>query len=101
MINNAGFYSGFGWLTLGRIFGVGTRFGVYEILTAFYKGIVIYYFFYFTAFFLMDICVNFFLSSLWFRLHLCCVPIIVVEFDDNKNLIDFIVIGYHIWVLSH
>lgn len=33
----SGFYSGFGWLTLGRIFGVGTRFGVYEILTAFYK----------------------------------------------------------------
>lgn len=47
MINNVGLYSGFGWLTLGRIFGVGTRFGVYEILTAFYKGI---FFFYFIAF---------------------------------------------------
>lgn len=36
---NAGLYSGLGWLTLGRISGVGARFGVYEILTAFYKGI--------------------------------------------------------------
>lgn len=35
---NAGLYSGLGWLTLGRISGVGARFGVYEILTAFYKG---------------------------------------------------------------
>ncbi|KAK4254313.1 hypothetical protein QN277_009713 [Acacia crassicarpa] len=34
---NAGLYSGFGWLALGRILGLGTRFGVYEILTAFYK----------------------------------------------------------------
>ncbi|KAJ0030319.1 hypothetical protein Pint_14057 [Pistacia integerrima] len=33
----SGLYSGFGWLTFGRIFGLGTRFGVYEILTAFYK----------------------------------------------------------------
>ncbi|KAE9445890.1 hypothetical protein C3L33_22209, partial [Rhododendron williamsianum] len=35
---SSGLYSGFGWLTLGRILGVGGRFGTYEILTAFYKG---------------------------------------------------------------
>ncbi|KAI8554951.1 hypothetical protein RHMOL_Rhmol05G0135900 [Rhododendron molle] len=35
---SSGLYSGFGWLTLGRILGVGSRFGAYEILTAFYKG---------------------------------------------------------------
>ncbi|XP_052179527.1 mitochondrial arginine transporter BAC2 [Diospyros lotus] len=34
---NSGIYSGLGWLMLGRIFGVGARFGTYEILTAFYK----------------------------------------------------------------
>ncbi|KAF7144368.1 hypothetical protein RHSIM_Rhsim05G0111400 [Rhododendron simsii] len=34
---SSGLYSGFGWLTLGRILGVGGRFGTYEILTAFYK----------------------------------------------------------------
>ncbi|KAH7844750.1 hypothetical protein Vadar_031312 [Vaccinium darrowii] len=34
---NSGLYSGFGWLTMGRIFGFGARFGTYEILTAFYK----------------------------------------------------------------
>ncbi|KAK7260327.1 hypothetical protein RIF29_26288 [Crotalaria pallida] len=34
---NSGLFNGFGWLALGRIFGVGARFGVYEILTAFYK----------------------------------------------------------------
>ncbi|KAK8472425.1 hypothetical protein PHAVU_002G206200 [Phaseolus vulgaris] len=34
---NAGLYSGFGWLAVGRTFGLGARFGVYEILTAFYK----------------------------------------------------------------
>ncbi|KAM7474680.1 hypothetical protein LguiB_021923 [Lonicera macranthoides] len=34
---NSGLYSGFGWLALGRTFGVGARFGTYEILTAFYK----------------------------------------------------------------
>ncbi|XP_059442609.1 probable S-adenosylmethionine carrier 2, chloroplastic [Corylus avellana] len=34
---NSGLYSGFGWLALGRVFGVGARFGIYEILTAFYK----------------------------------------------------------------
>ncbi|KAJ8755599.1 hypothetical protein K2173_022194 [Erythroxylum novogranatense] len=33
----SGLYSGFGWFTSGRILGVGARFGVYEILTAFYK----------------------------------------------------------------
>ncbi|KAF2587644.1 hypothetical protein F2Q70_00035485 [Brassica cretica] len=33
----SGLYSGLGWLTLGRISGIGARFGVYEILTAFYK----------------------------------------------------------------
>ncbi|KAI9157178.1 hypothetical protein LWI28_018037 [Acer negundo] len=32
-----GLYNGLGWLTVGRLFGLGTRFGVYEILTAFYK----------------------------------------------------------------
>ncbi|CAL1402911.1 unnamed protein product [Linum trigynum] len=35
---NSGLYSGLGWLTSGRIVGLGTRFGVYEILTAFYKA---------------------------------------------------------------
>ncbi|TKY59531.1 Mitoferrin protein [Spatholobus suberectus] len=34
---NAGLFNGFGWLAVGRIFGLGARFGVYEILTAFYK----------------------------------------------------------------
>ncbi|KHN39198.1 Mitochondrial uncoupling protein 2 [Glycine soja] len=34
---NAGLFNGFGWLLAGRIFGLGARFGVYEILTAFYK----------------------------------------------------------------
>ncbi|CAL5434427.1 unnamed protein product [Camellia sinensis] len=34
---NAGLYSGFGWLMLGRILGASARFGTYEILTAFYK----------------------------------------------------------------
>ncbi|KEH31252.1 putative mitochondrial carrier domain-containing protein [Medicago truncatula] len=34
---NAGMFSGFGWLAFGRIFGLGARFGVYEILTAFCK----------------------------------------------------------------
>lgn len=33
----SGLYSGFGWSTLGRISGIGSRFGIYEILTAFYK----------------------------------------------------------------
>ncbi|GJT32087.1 mitochondrial arginine transporter BAC2 [Tanacetum coccineum] len=32
-----GLYNGLGWLALGRIFGVGARFGTYELLTAFYK----------------------------------------------------------------
>ncbi|XP_055830947.1 mitochondrial arginine transporter BAC2 isoform X2 [Solanum dulcamara] len=34
---SSGLYSGLGWLTLGRSVGLGARFGVYEILTAFYK----------------------------------------------------------------
>ncbi|KAM7274074.1 hypothetical protein ACFE04_028738 [Oxalis oulophora] len=34
---NSGLYSGFGWFTFGRLFGVGTRFGTYEILTAYCK----------------------------------------------------------------
>ncbi|KVI10956.1 uncharacterized protein LOC112505650 [Cynara cardunculus var. scolymus] len=34
---NSGLYNGFGWLALGRILGVGARFGTYELLTAFYK----------------------------------------------------------------
>ncbi|XP_076936287.1 uncharacterized protein LOC143603361 [Bidens hawaiensis] len=33
----SGLYNGFGWLAIGRIFGVGARFGTYELLTAFYK----------------------------------------------------------------
>ncbi|XP_028093109.1 uncharacterized protein LOC114293272 [Camellia sinensis] len=36
---HAGLYSGFGWLMLGRILGASARFGTYEILTTFYKGI--------------------------------------------------------------
>ncbi|KAI4328160.1 hypothetical protein L6164_020539 [Bauhinia variegata] len=36
---NRGLYSGFGWLAAGRTLGLGARFGVYEILTAFYKGL--------------------------------------------------------------
>ncbi|KAK6943172.1 Mitochondrial substrate/solute carrier [Dillenia turbinata] len=32
-----GLYSGLGLATAGRILGIGTRFGVYELLTAFYK----------------------------------------------------------------
>ncbi|KAJ4717645.1 Mitochondrial substrate carrier family protein [Melia azedarach] len=35
--SQTGLYSGLGWLTLGRTLGVGARFGVYEILTAFYR----------------------------------------------------------------
>ncbi|RDY13019.1 hypothetical protein CR513_02112, partial [Mucuna pruriens] len=34
---NAGLFNGFGWLAVGRILGLGARFGVYEILTAFSK----------------------------------------------------------------
>ncbi|KAK4752361.1 hypothetical protein SAY87_021159 [Trapa incisa] len=33
----SGLYSGFHWLALGRISGLGARFGVYELLTAFCK----------------------------------------------------------------
>ncbi|GKC97433.1 substrate carrier protein, partial [Tanacetum coccineum] len=33
----SGLYNGLGWLALGRISGVGARFGTYELLTAFYK----------------------------------------------------------------
>lgn len=33
----SGLYSGIGWLIPGRIFGMGARFSIYEILTAFYK----------------------------------------------------------------
>lgn len=33
---SSGLYSGVGWLTLGRSLGLGARFGVYEIITAFY-----------------------------------------------------------------
>ena len=32
-----GLYSGFEWLAWGRILGMGARFGIYEVLTAFYK----------------------------------------------------------------
>ncbi|XP_050375048.1 uncharacterized protein LOC126792646 [Argentina anserina] len=34
---SSGLYSGFWWLAAGRTLGVGARFGIYEILTAFYK----------------------------------------------------------------
>uniref|UniRef100_A0A2P2JBD0 Mitochondrial substrate carrier family protein n=1 Tax=Rhizophora mucronata TaxID=61149 RepID=A0A2P2JBD0_RHIMU len=34
---SSGLYAGLGWLASGRILGVGARFGVYELLTAFYK----------------------------------------------------------------
>nr|XP_043622010.1 mitochondrial tricarboxylate transporter 1 [Erigeron canadensis] len=34
---DSGVYNGFGWLALGRVLGVGARFGTYEMLTAFYK----------------------------------------------------------------
>ncbi|CAN0825256.1 Mitochondrial arginine transporter BAC2 [Linum grandiflorum] len=34
---NSGVYNGLGWLTSARIVGLGARFGVYEILTAFNK----------------------------------------------------------------
>ncbi|XP_022747024.1 uncharacterized protein LOC111296816 isoform X2 [Durio zibethinus] len=33
----SGLYSGFEWLAWGRIFGMGARFGIYEVLTAFCK----------------------------------------------------------------
>ncbi|XWS65378.1 hypothetical protein CRYUN_Cryun05aG0107600 [Craigia yunnanensis] len=33
----SGLYSGFEWLAWGRIFGMGARFGIYEVLTAFYR----------------------------------------------------------------
>ena len=38
VVNIIGLYSGFAWLASGRILGLGARFGIYEILTAFYKG---------------------------------------------------------------
>lgn len=34
---NSGLYSGINWWMLGRTFGIGARFGIYEILTAYYK----------------------------------------------------------------
>nr|XP_027191857.1 calcium-binding mitochondrial carrier protein SCaMC-2 isoform X2 [Cicer arietinum] len=34
---NAGLFGGFGWMAFGRVFGLGARFGVYEVLTAFCK----------------------------------------------------------------
>ncbi|KAK7319386.1 hypothetical protein RJT34_04107 [Clitoria ternatea] len=37
LFGNAGLFNGFGWHAPGRILGLGARFGVYEILTAFYK----------------------------------------------------------------
>lgn len=42
-MNIAGLYSGFCWLAVGRTFGVGARFGTYEILTAFYKGFSLHF----------------------------------------------------------
>jgi hypothetical protein len=38
-MNMLGLYSGFGWLTVGKTLGLGARFGAYEILTAYCKGI--------------------------------------------------------------
>jgi hypothetical protein len=38
----SGLFSGFGWLAFGRVFGIGARFGVYEILTAYCKGKVFF-----------------------------------------------------------
>jgi hypothetical protein len=40
----SGLFSGFGWLAFGRVFGIGARFGVYEILTAYCKGKVFFFF---------------------------------------------------------
>ncbi|GAA0155820.1 transporter [Lithospermum erythrorhizon] len=34
---SSGLYNGVNWLMLGRTFGLGARFGIYEILTAYYK----------------------------------------------------------------
>ncbi|OEL36499.1 hypothetical protein BAE44_0002480 [Dichanthelium oligosanthes] len=36
----AGFYSGIGWSIMGKLPGLGARFGAYELLTAFYKEAV-------------------------------------------------------------
>lgn len=33
----SGLYSGFGWSTMGKISGLGARFGLYEIITGFFK----------------------------------------------------------------
>ena len=33
----SGLYSGFGWLALGRVLGLGARFGTYELLTIYCK----------------------------------------------------------------
>nr|GLL23858.1 mitochondrial arginine transporter BAC2 [Ipomoea trifida] len=33
----SGLYNGLGWLAVGRVLGVGTRFGIYELVTSFYK----------------------------------------------------------------
>ncbi|EYU35412.1 hypothetical protein MIMGU_mgv1a0082471mg, partial [Erythranthe guttata] len=33
----SGLYNGVAWMTLGRTLGLGVRFGVYEVVTAFYK----------------------------------------------------------------
>lgn len=42
VILSSGLYSGFGWSTLSRISGLGARFGLYELLTGFYKGILMF-----------------------------------------------------------
>lgn len=41
----SGMFGGFSWLAFGRVFGLGTRFGVYEILTAVCKGMFFLIFF--------------------------------------------------------
>jgi hypothetical protein len=38
MVCFLGFYNGIGWSILGKLPGLGARFGTYELLTAFYKG---------------------------------------------------------------
>lgn len=37
-VDFVGLYNGFCWSTMGSISGLSARFGIYEILTAFYKG---------------------------------------------------------------
>jgi hypothetical protein len=36
-------YGGIGWSVMGKLPGLGARFGTYELLTAFYKGKHMFY----------------------------------------------------------